>query len=122
MVNCINNFSGTINGFNNIIWNSQTYVLVLPRPPRAKFTKDAASRLQCNSPMHVHAAIPLTTSVLDKNQYGTLFLNYLRVEYFWLSLEAAGNIMLVSMPSVLDLTACPLEYGLQIHASQLRSY
>lgn len=89
--------------------------LLLPGAPGAAFTKDVANRPLCSSFMHVHAAIPLTTSVLDKIPGGTLLPNYVSVEDFGLGLEAAGNIVLVSVPSVLDPAACPPGYAV-VHA------
>lgn len=69
----------------------------------------------CESFMHLHMAIRLSDEVMRHVAESGLQANYVVVDDWALGVERAGNVVLVSMPSVIDESVCPAGYAV-LHA------
>lgn len=61
----------------------------------------------CPSFMHLHVALELTEELKSRLPGGSLEPNYVSVEDWELGLEHPDNVVLISVPSVLDKNLCP---------------
>lgn len=61
----------------------------------------------CPSFMHLHVAVQMTEDVRKQLPGGRLEGNYVSVEDWEVGVETAGNVVLISVPSVLDSDVAP---------------
>lgn len=73
------------------------------------------SSSQCDSFMHLHVAVQLTPSLRETIAGGELLPNYVSVEDFNRGVNARDNVVLISVPSVIDDTVCPRGFAV-VHA------
>lgn len=76
---------------------------------------DVEKRDMCESFMHLNFAIRLSKDVRSGIAGGELLSNYVNVEDWGLGVEARDNVVLVSIPSVLDSDVCPEGFAV-VHA------
>lgn len=77
--------------------------------------RDLTSSSQCDSFMHLHVAVKLTVSLRETIAGGELLPNYVSVEDFKRGVDARDNVVLMSVPSVIDDTVCPDGFAV-VHA------
>ncbi|KAI0558075.1 carotene isomerase [Gracilaria domingensis] len=77
--------------------------------------REGSSGEMCPSFMHLHIALELTDDIRSRLPHGTLEPNYVSVEDWSLGLEHPDNVVLISVPSVLDQGVCPAGHAV-LHA------
>ncbi|CAN8064300.1 unnamed protein product [Agarophyton chilense] len=79
------------------------------------YQTEQSGREMCPSFMHLHVALKLTDDIRSRLPQGNLEPNYVSVEDWGLGMEHPDNVVLISVPSVLDQDMCPVGHAV-LHA------
>ncbi|KAI0559448.1 hypothetical protein FGB62_150g05 [Gracilaria domingensis] len=77
------------------------------RPTLTALRGEGSSGKMCPSFMQFHIALELTEDTQSRLPHGTLEPNYVSIEYRSFRLEYPDNVVLISVPSVLEKDVCP---------------